>query len=119
VLIVAPGVDIAKEYYLGITIDRARHTATLIASAEGGVEIEEVAKKSPEKVIKEPLHPLLGLQGYQAREIAYRLGFEGKLAGAAAKLMANLAKVFLETDASLAEINPLVVTKQGELLAID
>lgn len=119
VLIVAPGVDIAKEYYVGITIDRARSTATLIASAEGGMEIEEVAKKSPEKVLKEPLHPTLGLQGYQAREIAYRLGFEGKHASAATKLMLNLAKVFLETDASLVEVNPLVVTKQGELLAID
>ena len=65
VLIVAPGVDIAKEYYLGITLDRAKGCATLIASAEGGVEIEEVAKKSPEKVLKEPLHPLIGLQGFQ------------------------------------------------------
>src|SRR5439155_11835872 len=72
VLIVAPGVDIAKEFYLGITVDRTRNTVTLIASAEGGVEIEEVAKKSPEKVIKEPLHPLLGLQGYQARELAFK-----------------------------------------------
>src|SRR5580693_5540370 len=70
VLIVAPGVQIAKEYYLGITVDRTRQTATLIASAEGGVEIEEVAKKTPEKVLKEPLHPLIGLQGYQARDVA-------------------------------------------------
>src|SRR5437764_2240049 len=93
VLIVAPGVDIAKEYYLGITVDRGRNTATLIASAEGGVEIEEVAKKSPEKVLKEPLHPLLGLQGYQARDLAFKLGFRDKLAGEAAKLMMNLAKV--------------------------
>ena len=119
VLIVAPGVDIAKEFYLGITLDRARGTATLIASAEGGVEIEEVAKKSPDKVFKEPLHPLLGLQGFQARELAYKLGFKDKMAGEAAKLMSNLAKAFLKTDASLAEINPLVVTKDGKLLAID
>lgn len=119
VLLVAPGVDIAKEYYLGITIDRARGTATMIASAEGGVEIEEVAAKNPEAIIKEPLHPLLGLQPFQARELAFKLGFEGKLVNQAAKLMAALAKAFLETDASLAEINPLVVTKQGELLAID
>src|SRR5215217_7878906 len=119
VLIVAPGVDIAREYYLGITLDRGRGTATMIASAEGGVEIEEVAKKSQEKVLKEPLHPLLGLQGYQARELAYKLGFKDKLAGEAAKVMANLAKVFIKTDASLAEINPLVVTKDGKLLAID
>jgi len=119
VLIVAPGVDIAKEYYLGITVDRGRGTATMIASAEGGVEIEEVAKKSPEKVLKEPLHPLLGLQPFQARELAYKLGFKDKLASEAAKLMTNLAKVFLKYDASLAEINPLVVTKEGKLLAID
>ncbi len=119
VLLVAPGVDIAKEYYLGVTVDRGRNTVTMIASAEGGVEIEEVAKKSPEKVLKEPLHPLLGLQAYQARELAYKLGFKDKLAGEAAKLMMNLSKVFMKTDASLAEINPLVVTKDGQLLAID
>src|SRR5436190_5704479 len=119
VLIVAPGVDIAKEYYIGITVDRGRNTATLIASADGGVEIEEVAKKSPEKVLKEPMHPLLGLQPYQARELAYKLGFKDKMAGEAAKIMLNLSKAFMKTDASLAEINPLVVTKDGKLLAID
>src|SRR5436190_4484288 len=119
VLIVAPGVDIDKEFYLGITVDRGRNCATMIASAEGGVEIEEVAKKSPEKVMKEPLHPLLGLQGYQARELAYKLGFKDKMATEAAKLMINLSKVFIKTDASLAEINPLVITKDGKLLAID
>jgi succinyl-CoA synthetase beta subunit len=119
VLLVAPGVDIAKEYYLGITVDRGRNTVTMIASAEGGVEIEEVARRAPGKVLKEPLHPLLGLQAYQARDLAYKLGFEGKLAGEAAKLMLNLSKVFSKTDASLAEINPLVITKDGQLLAID
>src|SRR3954468_14337039 len=98
VLIVAPGVEIAKEYYLGITVDRARGTATLIASAEGGVEIEEVAKKSPEKVLKQPLHPTLGLQGYQARDLAYKLGFKDKLASEASKLMMNLSKAFFKTD---------------------
>jgi succinyl-CoA synthetase beta subunit len=119
VLIVAPGVDIAREYYLGITVDRSRNTTTMIASAEGGVEIEEVARKSPERVLKEPMHPLLGLQPFQARELAYKLGFKDKLAGEAARLMSNLAKVFLKYDASLAEVNPLVVTKDGKLLAID
>jgi succinyl-CoA synthetase beta subunit len=119
VLLVAPGVDIAREYYVGMTIDRGRNCATLIASAEGGVEIEEVAKHTPEKVLKEPMHPLMGLQGYQAREIAYKLGFKDKMAGEAAKLMMNLSKAFLKTDASLAEINPLVVTKDGKLIAID
>src|SRR3954467_3887586 len=119
VLLVAPGVDIAKEYYLGITIDRGRNTVTLIASAEGGVEIEEVAAKSPEKVLKVPLHPLLGLQGFQAREVAFKLGFKDKMATQAAGIMMNLSKVFNQTDAALAEINPLVITKQGQLTAID
>ena len=119
ILLVAPAVDIAKEYYVGITIDRARGAATLIASAEGGMEIEQVAHKSPEKVFKEPIHPLLGLQPFQAREIAYKLGFKDKLASEAAKLMLNLGKAFIKMDASLAEINPLVVTKDGKLLAID
>ena len=119
VLLVAPGVDIAKEYYLGITLDRGRETATMIASAEGGMEIEEVAKKSPEKVLKEPLHPLLGIQPYQARELAFKLGFKDKMAGEAAKIITNLAKAFMKTDASLAEINPLVVTTDGKLLALD
>jgi succinyl-CoA synthetase beta subunit len=119
VLIVAPGVDIAKEYYIAITVDRARNTSTLIASAEGGVEIEEVAKKSPEKVLKEPLHPLLGLLPFQAADLAYKLGFKDKQAREAAKIISGLVKVFMQTDASLAEINPLVVTKEGQLLAID
>lgn len=119
VLLVAPGVDIAKEYYLGMTLDRARNTVTLIASAEGGMEIEEVAKKHPEKVIKVPLHPTMGLQPFQAQNVAAQLGFTGKLAGEARKIMQALAKVFVKTDASLAEINPLVVTKEGQLLAID
>src|SRR3982751_6857288 len=97
VLIVAPGVDIAKEYYLGVTVDRGRNTVTFIASAEGGVDIEEVAAKSPEKVIKEPLHPLLGLQPFQARELAYQLGFRDRLAADATKLMLNLSKAFMKT----------------------
>src|ERR1700709_2583385 len=79
VLLVAPGVDIDKEYYLGITVDRGRNTVTLIASAERGGEVKEVARKSPEKVLKVPLHPLLGLQGYQARETAFKLGFKDKM----------------------------------------
>src|SRR5205814_6966231 len=79
----------------------------------------EVAKKTPEKVLKEPLHPLLGLQPFQARDLAYQLGFREKLANEATKLMLNLSKAFMKTDASLAEINPLVVTQENQLLAID
>ncbi len=119
VLLVAGGVEIAHEYYMALTVDRSRNSVTFIASAEGGVEIEEVARHSPEKVLKETLHPLLGLQPFQARELAYRLGFKDKLAGEAAKLMMNLARAFFKTDASIAEINPLVLTKDGKLLAID
>jgi len=104
---------------VGITLDRAGGRAVLIASAEGGVEIEEVARHSPEKVLKTPLHPLLGLLPFQAREVAYKLGFTDKLAGEAAKLMLNLSKAFIATDASLAEINPLVITTDGKLQAID
>jgi succinyl-CoA synthetase beta subunit len=118
-ILIAAAVDIAKEYYVGLVLDRTRATATVIASAEGGVEIEEVAKTHPEKIIKEPLHPLLGLQGFQARKIAYALGFTGKQAGAVANLLLGLAKVFLQYDCSIAEINPLVVTKDGQVLAID
>ena len=119
VLLVAPGVDIAKEYYVSIVVDRAQNTATLIASAEGGMEIEEVAAKTPEKVIKIPLHPTLGLQGYVAREVAFKLGFTGKRVNEVANLITGLAKAFYATDASLAEINPLVVTKDDKLVAID
>jgi succinyl-CoA synthetase beta subunit len=119
VLLVAPGVDIDKEFYVGVTVDRGAGTPVLIASAEGGVEIEEVAAKNPDAILKEPLHPLMGLQPFQAREVAFKLGFEGKMVMKAAMLMVNLAKAFLENDAELAEINPLVITKEGELLAID
>jgi succinyl-CoA synthetase beta subunit len=133
VLLVAPCVDIAPrpgrvdakgqpagdEYYIGMTVDRARTTVTLIASAEGGMEIEDVAEKHPDKVLKIPLHPTLGLQAFQAREVAFKLGFRDKLATQAANLMLTLAKLFKETDANLAEINPLVITTAGKLVVLD
>ncbi len=124
-LLVASAVDIAKEYYLAITVDRSSNTNTLIASAEGGVEIEAVAAKNPDAILKQRLHPLMGLQSWQARDMAFRLGFKGKQVNQAADLMIKLAKVFKETDASLAEINPLIVTPptaahpDGQVLAID
>lgn len=124
-LLVAAGVDIAKEYYLAITTDRANNTNTLIASAEGGVEIEAVAEKNPDAILKEPLHPLLGLQPWQARELAFKLGFKGKQINQAVNIMLRLSKLFLDSDASLAEINPLIVTPadeknpDGQVLAID
>ncbi|MCA9286881.1 MAG: ADP-forming succinate--CoA ligase subunit beta [Phycisphaerales bacterium] len=124
-LLVAAGVEIAKEYYLAVAVDRARRTATLIASAEGGVEIEAVAERNPAAILKEPLHPLAGLQPYQARKLAYALGFSGRQVGQAADIMQRLTRVFHNTDASLVEINPLVVTPpteahpDGQVLAID
>jgi len=124
-LLVAAGVDIAKEYYLGMAVDRANHCPVLIASSEGGVEIEQVAKDNPDAIIREPIDPVAGLQPYQARKIAYRLGFTGQQVRQAGKIMTQLCDLFLKTDASLAEINPLVVTPSdtdhpdGEVLAID
>jgi len=124
-LLFAAGVDIAKEYYLAITTDRATRRNVLIASAEGGVEIEEVAAKNPDAIIKTPIHPHLGLQPHEAREIAFRLGFTGKQVGQAAKIMLALAALFVDKDCSIAEINPLIVTPpseghpDGRVLAID
>jgi len=118
-LLVAAGVDIDKEFYLAVTTDRATRRNVLIASREGGVEIEQVAHDRPDAIIKQFLHPTLGLQDFAARKIAYALGFSGKLANQAADVMQKLAKVFIEKDCTIAEINPLVLTKDGQLLAID
>jgi len=109
-LLIAAGVDIVKEYYLAITTDRGTRRNVLIASKEGGVDIETVAHDHPEAIIKQPLHPTLGLQTFAARKVAYELGFTGKLASQAADIMQKLAKLFVEKDCSLAEINPLVLT---------
>jgi len=124
-LLVAEAVDIAHEYYLAITVDRANNTSTLIASAEGGVEIEAVAAKTPEAIHKVAMHPIRGLEPYQARALAFKLGFTGKQVNQAVAVMLRLARLFLDTDASLAEINPLVLTPpdeahpDGQVLAID
>lgn len=124
-LLVAAGVDIAKEYYLAITTDRATRRNTLIASSEGGVEIEQVAHDTPGAILKEPIHPLLGLQPHQARRLAFRLGFTGKQIGQAVKIMLALSRVYEARDCTLAEINPLIVTPttpehpDGQVLAID
>ncbi|MEO0514475.1 MAG: ADP-forming succinate--CoA ligase subunit beta [Planctomycetota bacterium] len=124
-LLIASGVDIEKEYYLGIVVDRARGCPVLMGSSEGGMDIEEVAAKTPEKIIKEPIDPDTGLLGYQARKVAFAMGFKGKQVGQAVKVMNALTKLFLGTDASLVEINPLIVTPasdehpDGQVLAID
>ncbi len=124
-LLIAAAVDIEKEYYMAITVDRTNNTSTMIASAEGGVEIEAVAESNPDAIIKMPMHPLLGLEPYQARELAFKLGFVGKQVGQAVNIMLRLSKLFITSDASLAEINPLIVTKptdenpNGLVIAID
>jgi succinyl-CoA synthetase beta subunit len=118
-VLVADAVDIAKEYYLGITVDRASGRPVLIASAEGGVEIEKVAKDNPEAIIRQPVHPLMGLQPHQARTVAYRLGFAGDQVKQAVSIMTRLVGLFFAKDASLVEINPLVITPSGQVLAID
>lgn len=118
-VLVQDAADITKEYYLGMVLDRERGVPVMMASAEGGVDIEEVAAKSPEKILKTPVSPELGLQLFQARRLSYALGFTPEQAPAAEKIMRAVSKVFLEKDCSLAEINPLVVTPKGEVIALD
>ena len=118
-LLVQNAADIAREVYLGMVLDRAYGMPVMMACAEGGVEIEEVAHTHPEKILKVPVSPEVGLQPYQARRLAFDLGFTGDQVPQAEAIMMALSKVFLEKDCSLAEINPLVVTPQGEVLALD
>ncbi|MBI3711217.1 MAG: ADP-forming succinate--CoA ligase subunit beta [Proteobacteria bacterium] len=113
------GCDIKRELYLGLLIDRTTSRVTVIASTEGGMEIEEVAAKHPEKIIKVAIDPTLGLQPFHARRIAYGLGLDGKQVGAAVKFLAGMYQAFVGLDASVVEINPLVVTGAGEVLALD
>ncbi len=124
-VLVAAGVNIAKEFYLGMAVDRANGCPVLIASAQGGVDIEHVAANSPDAIVREPINPLLGVTAFQARKVAFALGFTGKQVFAAGKVMSQLANLFMKTDASLVEVNPLIVTMpsdtdpEGQMLAID
>jgi succinyl-CoA synthetase beta subunit len=124
-LLIADGVDIDKEFYLAITTDRGGGTNALIASSEGGVEIETVAHENPDAILTVPICPLAGLEPFQARQLAFDLGFTGKQVGQAMNIMLKLVALVNDTDASLAEINPLIVTPEseeypdGRLLAID
>ena len=113
------GCDIARELYLGMLIDRGAGRITIMASTEGGMEIEEVAEHSPEKIIKIAIDPAIGLQPFHARQVAFGLGLEGKQVSAAVKLLLCVYRAFLDTDASLIEINPLVVTVDGAVMALD
>ncbi|MBI5866498.1 MAG: ADP-forming succinate--CoA ligase subunit beta [Planctomycetes bacterium] len=118
-ILLAKALDIAKEYYLGVVLDRAKRVPVMMASAEGGVEIEEVAARNPDAIKKAWFHPHLGLRPFQAAALAAAIGLKGPQAKAATDIMLKLAKLFVEKDCSLAEINPLVQTPTGEILAID
>jgi succinyl-CoA synthetase beta subunit len=118
-VLVAESADIAREIYFAVLLDRATAAPLIVASTEGGVEIEAVAAKSPEKIIREPIDPLVGLQPYQARKLASQLGFESSQLKNASKLFEGLYRTFIAYDCSMVEVNPLVVTNKGEVLALD
>ncbi|HEY9080335.1 ADP-forming succinate--CoA ligase subunit beta [Magnetovibrio sp.] len=113
------GCDIQRELYLSFLIDRATSRVTVMASTEGGMDIEEVAAKTPEKIIHVTIDPAIGMQGFHARKLAFGLGLEGKQVGAAVKLMLSMYDAFNALDASMIEINPLVVTGEGAVMALD
>ncbi|MGN7174912.1 succinate--CoA ligase subunit beta [Paenibacillus sp. FSL R5-0490] len=118
-LLIEEGCDIKKEYYVGLVLDRATSRVVLMASEEGGTEIEEVAEKTPEKIFKEEIDPVLGLTAFQARRIAFNINIPSKLVGQAVKFMMGLYRAYIEKDCSIAEINPLVVTGDGKVMALD
>ena len=118
-VLVAESADISREIYFAILLDRATAAPVVVASMEGGVEIEAVAAKSPEKIIREAVDPLAGLQPHQARKLAKQLGFESSQLKNASKLFEGLYRTFIAYDCSMVEVNPLVVTNKGEVLALD
>src|SRR5699024_121010 len=118
-LLIEEGCDIKNEYYVGLVVDRATSRVVMMASEEGGTEIEEVAAETPEKIFKEVIDPVVGLSGYQARRLAFNINIPDELIGQAAKFMIGLYNVFVEKDCSIAEINPLVTTGDGQPNALD
>ncbi|MGG6313562.1 ADP-forming succinate--CoA ligase subunit beta [Paenibacillus macerans] len=118
-LLIEQGCDIKKEYYVGVVVDRGTGRVTLMASEEGGTEIEEVAAATPEKIFKEVIDPAVGLSAYQARRLAYAINIPNELVGKAVQFMLALYEAFVDKDCSIAEINPLVVTGGGDVLALD
>lgn len=118
-LLIEEGCDIKKEYYVGVVVDRSTGRVVMMASEEGGTEIEEVAAHSPEKIIKETIDPVTGLLPFQARRLAYAINIPGELINKAAGFMLKLYKAFEDKDCSIAEINPLVVTGDGNVMALD
>ncbi len=118
-LYIEEGSDIQKEYYLSLVLDRATSRVTMMGSEEGGMDIEEVAETNPEKIFKEVVDPVVGLTSFQARRMAFNMNIPANLVGKAVKLMLGLYQAFIDKDASIVEINPLVVTGQGEVVALD
>ena len=118
-LLVEEGCDIDKEYYIGLVLDRANSRMVLMGSEEGGMEIEEVAAETPEKIFNEEIDPTVGLQAFQARRLAFNLNIEKQYLGKVTKLIMNLYKAFDDKDCMTAEINPLVTTKDGDVMALD
>jgi len=118
-VLVEQGVEIERELYLAMVLDRAQSRVTVICSSEGGVEIEEVAAKTPQKILKETVDPVIGLATFQCRRLAFALNIPAELIGKAVAVMQGLYRAFEETDASLAEINPLIITKDGQIMALD
>ena len=118
-LLIEQGLDIEREYYLAITLDRASGRVTVMASAEGGMDIEEVAAATPEKIFRQAINPAVGWQDYQARALGFQLAMNGKQVRALSGLLRGLTRCYGEMDCSLLEINPLVTTKSGRVLALD
>ena len=118
-VLIEEGLEVAEELYLGLVIDGSTKGVVVIASKSGGVNIEEVAENDPEKIIQIPIDPVLGLQGFQGRQIAYALGLSQTQVRIASSILESLYRVFIDVDASLLEINPLVITTDGELVAAD
>jgi succinyl-CoA synthetase beta subunit len=118
-VLVEQGLNIDRELYLAVVLDRAESRVSMIGSSEGGVDIEEVAGKYPEKILKETIDPVIGLAGFQCRRLAYGLGVPGELIGKMTAVMQALYRVFDEADCSIAEINPLIITKEGQVMALD
>src|SRR5260221_7820976 len=118
-LLIEEGLDIKRELYLGLLVDRATGHVVFMASASGGMEIEEVAKENPGAILRESIHPAVGLQAYQARKIAFGLGLPSEVANSAVPFLQSLYRAFIDTDASMLEINPCVLTGDGKLVALD
>ncbi len=118
-VLVEQAIDISREMYLGLTVDRGKECLVIIASREGGMEIEELAQRSPEKIVKEWVDPGVGLRPFQTSRISFALDLEASLRKSIPQLITNLHKLFIDQDCSLAEINPLVVTREGQVLALD